>query len=188
MQHAGLLEEGAQGGEELAEQAVVGHHRAVVGRARQHDAVPATEGQEQAGHEEQGDGPGQGDVAGAGEEGDGGVGLELGIELDDRHGGLVPVVGVEDEALAFHEAEALVAFAEADVFDAARLAAEVDGDFLARRAAPWRARDRSRRRCRRPAPPRLCLSAAWGTGCVRKLPKRAGDVRATTRRLRLARS
>ena len=57
--------------------------------------------------------------------------LELGIKLDDRHGGLVPVGGVEDETLAFLEAEAFVALAEADVFDAAGLPAEVDGDLLA---------------------------------------------------------
>ena len=59
--------------------------------------------------------------------------LELGVKLDDRHGRLVPVVRVEDEALAFLEAEALIALAQADAFDAVELAAKVDRDLLAGR-------------------------------------------------------
>src|ERR1039458_8288621 len=87
--------------------------------------------QEQPRHKEQRDGPGDGDVAGTGEESDSGVALELGIKLDDRHGRLVPVGGGEDEALAFLEAETLVALAQTDVLDPAQLPAKIDRDLPA---------------------------------------------------------
>ena len=46
------------------------------------------------------------------------------VELDDGHRRLVPVGGVEHETLAFLQPETLVAFAEADVFDAAAACAQ----------------------------------------------------------------
>jgi hypothetical protein len=51
--------------------------------------------------------------------------------LDDGHRSFVPVFGIENETFAFDQSETFVAFAEADVFDSAEFASEVDGDFAA---------------------------------------------------------
>src|ERR1019366_10154403 len=103
----------------------------VAGGAGKHVVGPAGERRDHPRHKEQPDGPGDGDVAGTGEESDSGVALELGIKLDDRHGRLVPVGGGEDEALAFLEAETLVALAQTDVLDPAQLPAKIDRDLPA---------------------------------------------------------
>ena len=49
---------------EIAEQAATADDGSIVGRVREHDAVPATEDEKQKGHGKEGDGPGEGDVAG----------------------------------------------------------------------------------------------------------------------------
>ena len=67
-----VLEERAERAEELTQQVPMGHDRTVARRAGQHETVPAGERQEHRRDEEQGNGPGHGDIARAGDERDGG--------------------------------------------------------------------------------------------------------------------
>ena len=128
----------------------MGDDRAVARRTRQHDAVPATEREKQVRRRrtsvmDHASGMLPELVRKTTEASL----LQFGVKLDDGHRGLVPVRGVEHEMLAFHQSEALVAFAEADVFEAARLPRKIDGDLPARRRRPETAKNKSRRNFRR---------------------------------------
>jgi len=113
------------------EEAVMVNNRAVRWRAGQHDAVPATEGKNRPGHDEQGNGPGDRDVAATGDERNRRVSrLELGSKLNDRQAGCLPVGGVEDETLAFLRLKPLSLLALSRRIQCPGLRPKLTGDLL----------------------------------------------------------